>query len=133
MHEWHTNRRVAAVNYARTVSPPVPRRLADFVADPRETREIELKQWLDLGDGRVKATLARRLMALADNGGGWIRFGFVEGPEGRYSHETARTCPDAGMYATDAINAIVQKYAQPAFPCDVLWQPCDAGLIGPPV
>ena len=38
------------------------RRLADLLRDPRETLDVELKEWLDIvDDGEHKATLAKAL------------------------------------------------------------------------
>jgi hypothetical protein len=101
------------------------RRLADFVADPRERLDVELKQWLDLSDRRVTGKVARHLMALANHGGGWLQFGFVESDDGQFAHEIEHGCPDEATYSSDAINSVVRRYAQPAFPCETFWQPCD--------
>ena len=40
--------------------------LSDLVDNPRETLEIELKQWMDLEDRVNRATVARHLAALRD-------------------------------------------------------------------
>jgi hypothetical protein len=72
-------------------------RLADFLANPRETPEVELKQWLDLGKPENRGKVARHLMALANYGGGWLQFGFVQQPDGLFTHEGIG-CPDPKRY-----------------------------------
>lgn len=105
-------------------------RLADFLRTPRETRDIELKQWLDLSVLANRAKVGRHLMALANYGGGWLQFGFKELEDGSFDHEQV-VCPDPSTYSTDAINAIVKKHARPSFHCEVYWQDCDEGCPGP--
>jgi hypothetical protein len=100
-------------------------RLADFLEGPRERLDVELKQWLDLSDANVRGKVARHLMALANHGGGWLQFGFIENDDGRFEHETAQGCPDTAQYSTDAINAVVRRFAQPSFQCETFWQECD--------
>ena len=73
-------------------------RLADFLEGPRERLDVELKQWLDLSDANVRGKVARHLMALANHGGGWLQFGFIENDDGRFEHETAQGCPDTTQY-----------------------------------
>ncbi len=61
----------------------VARRLADLLREPRETLEVELKNWLDIvGSNEHKATLAKELIALANHGGGYVVFGFDETGDG---------------------------------------------------
>ena len=50
--------------------------LSDLVDNPRETLEIEVKQWFDLGESVVRAKLARHMAALSNHGGGYLVFGF---------------------------------------------------------
>lgn len=59
--------------------------LADLVNHPNETLEVELKGWVDLSDKAAKAELAKDLAAIANNGGGYILFGFADsgGPDDR--------------------------------------------------
>ena len=90
------------------------RRLQDLVASPKETLEIELKNWLDLSGNEGRAVLAQALLALANHGGGWILVGFDD------SGERASPAPaDLKQYSQDAINGIVKKFAEPGFHCDV--------------
>lgn len=116
---------------AETTGPGGPESQLDgFLASPRETLAIELKRWLDLKDPEVKAKIARHLMAIANHGGGWIQFGFEDPRDGTYPHQGAR-CPDTTAYSTDAINSIVERYARPAFHCEVMWRDCQEGCPGP--
>ncbi len=101
------------------------RRLADFLADPRERLDVELKQWLDLSDRNAAGKVARHLMALANHGGGWLQFGFVENDDGQFAHEIEHGCANEAMYSSDAINSVVRRHAQPTFQCETFWQPCD--------
>ncbi len=52
--------------------------LNDLIDVPRETLEIELKEWLDLSEPVVRANIARHLAALANQGGGYLVFGFTD-------------------------------------------------------
>jgi hypothetical protein len=105
-------------------------RLADFLANPRETREVELKRWLDLSDAVNRGKVGRHLMALANHGGGWLQFGFNEQKDGTFVHEGV-ACPDRGRYSTDAVNAIVARHAQPRFHCETFWEECEEDCPGP--
>ncbi|MDA0184320.1 ATP-binding protein [Solirubrobacter phytolaccae] len=91
--------------------------LADLqvlIETPRETLDVELKEWLDLTTDNVgKATLAKEILALANHGGGWLIVGASERSDGWVP---SGQCPyDIGGYSADAINAIVSKYADPNF------------------
>jgi hypothetical protein len=104
-------------------------RLADFLANPRETREVELKRWLDLSEPENRGKVARHLMALANYGGGWLQFGFAEQPDGSFTHEGI-ACPESSRYSTDAINEIVARHASPRFHCESFWEECEEGCTG---
>ncbi len=49
--------------------------LSDLVDNPRETLEIELKNWVELKDPVVRANVARHMAALSNHGGGYLVFG----------------------------------------------------------
>lgn len=97
--------------------------LTDLVDNPRETLNIELKQWLDLTDNVNRAHLARHMGALCNHGGGYLVFGF---------------CDDASIdpnrpaslqaYSHDAINGIVKRYLAPSFDCQVAGVESSAGV-----
>ena len=105
-------------------------RLADFLANPRETREVELKRWLDLSKAENRGKVARHLMALANYGGGWLQFGFAQQSSGLFTHEGI-ACPDQSRYSTDAINDIVARHASPRFHCETFWEECEENCPGP--
>jgi len=44
--------------------------LTDLVDFPRETLEVEVKGWMDLGDKAARTNIARHIAALANHGGG---------------------------------------------------------------
>jgi len=90
-------------------------RLADMVGAPRESLEIELKSWLNLKDDADRANLAKALTALANHGGGYVLLGF----EDHTAQEAPGRPDDLSSYSTDAVNSVVEKYAEPGFHCDV--------------
>jgi len=86
--------------------------LLDF---PREDMATEIKDWLDLDDGLVRAKLAKELIALANHGGGILLFGFAEVQSGWIP---SGACPfNLNRYTQDAINDIVKRHAEPVFEC----------------
>jgi hypothetical protein len=94
------------------------RRLTDLVENPRETPDVELKDWLDLrGSQEHKAQLAKALLALANHGGGYLLIGFEDGPDPKRSERDEPSTLDG--YSQDIINGIVQSYADPPFHCAV--------------
>lgn len=88
--------------------------LADLVENPRETLEIELKQWLDLDDHKARASVARHIAAISNHGGGYLIFGF----EDDYSVDENRPTSFVN-YNRDGISSIVRKYLSPSLHCDV--------------
>ena len=86
----------------------------DLVEFPRETMEIELKEWLDLSEPLVRAKIARHLAALANHGGGWIIFGFKD--DLSKDEKRPQSLDD---YNRDTFGAIIKRYLSPAFECDV--------------
>jgi hypothetical protein len=85
--------------------------LETLVTDPRETLEVELKNWLDLRDNGHRATLAKELIALANHGGGHLVLGFDDaGP-------TPLARPAGYIIDADEVNGVVSRYADPDFHC----------------
>lgn len=83
-----------------------------------ETLSTEFKGWLDLSKPEGRAILAKAAIALANHGGGTIIMGMREAkdkPIGSTSRPTTMR-----RYTTDAINAAVNKYAEPHIHCDVI-------------
>jgi len=100
--------------------------LSDLVNNPRETLEIELKQWLDLTDGVSRANIARHLAALCNHGGGYLVFGFRDD----LSIDPSR--PESLQdYNRDTFSAIATRYLTPAFHCDVAIVQSSGGLDFP--
>jgi hypothetical protein len=86
--------------------------LQELVDDPVETLATEYKSWLNLNDDGQRATLARHIAALANAGGGNIVFGFnddlsVAGPNPYLDIDR------------DVVAALVKRYLEPSFQCDV--------------
>lgn len=98
--------------------PILRERLSDFLIDPREHLDFEIKNWLDLqNDNNAKAILAKAALALANHGGGFIVLGLAEN-DARFSEASGRPS-NLSAYSQDAINGIIQYYAEPAFHCEV--------------
>ena len=50
--------------------------LDDLINEPRETLDVEVKEWLDLTDNDHRAMIAKEVIALANHGGGFLVIGF---------------------------------------------------------
>jgi hypothetical protein len=88
--------------------------LQQLVEAPSERLDVELKAWLDLNDNGPRGTLAKGLIALANHGGGVAIVGFdTEG-----NPAPGRPATLAG-YDQDAINDVVDRFADPGFHCTV--------------
>lgn len=100
------------------LKPSTPQRLADLLNDPRETLSVELKGWLDLaGNNEHKALLAKAIIALANHGGGAILIGFSKTDSG--SGPAPGRPGSLTDYNSDVLNAVVSKYCDPKFHCDI--------------
>ena len=96
--------------------------LVELLDEPRESLEVELKEWLDLATVDHRASLAKELLALANHGGGYVVIGFRELPDGAF--EVALPRPEnLAAWSQDAIQDIIAKYADPTFQCQVLHLP----------
>ena len=100
------------------MSPPMNREInslfEDWLISPMETLDIEAKCWLDMNDIESKGTIAKALIALENHGGGYLVIGFSEDAAGVLSSDPNRP-PNLTAFGTDEINAIIKKYAEPAF------------------
>jgi hypothetical protein len=93
------------------------RKLIQLLDYPREELGTEIKDWLDLAERSVRADLARELLALANHGGGYVLFGFIDQTTGWIP---SGPCPyDLTKYSQDEINNILKKHAEPTFECGV--------------
>lgn len=94
------------------------RRIADVLREPRETLDVEIKGWLDIvHDNAHRATLAKAIIALANHGGRLVLIGLTETADGVVAAEN-RPQNLAG-YSVDHVNAVVNRYIEPPFHCDV--------------
>jgi Putative DNA-binding domain len=100
----------------------------DLVDSPNETLSVEYKSWLDLDDPESRADLAKHIAALANHGGGMIVFGFNDDltPSGDNPFDNA-------IINRDTVSAIVKKYLEPTFQCDVEQVKSRAGKVHPVV
>ncbi len=93
-------------------------RITDLLTDLRERPDIELKSWLNITDDKLhKATLAKAIIAQANHGGGFVVIGIRE--ENNESIEAPDRPSNLNEYTVDNVNAVVQRYIEPAFHCDV--------------
>ena len=71
--------------------------LDELIKEPRETLDVEVKEWLDLADNDHRAGIAKETIALANHGGGYIVVGFKEMDDGTFRsaepHPKNRHCP----------------------------------------
>lgn len=100
--------------------------LQDLVDYPRETLEIELKEWVELTERVAQAKLAKHIAALANHGGGYLVFGFCDDESIAPNRPT-----DLSSYNRDAFAAIINRYLSPAFQCDVVPISSGSGLTYP--
>lgn len=100
-----------------TAAYDVIERLSDFLIEPQESLEVEIKRWLNLSDSEHKANLAKAILAIANHGGGIIIIGFEE-KESVYVPSEPRPL-DLNLYNQDYINGIIAHYAEPEFHCEV--------------
>lgn len=49
--------------------------LDELLAEPRETLDVEIKEWLDLSTNEHRASLAKEIIALSNHGGGYVACG----------------------------------------------------------
>lgn len=90
--------------------------LERFIIYPIEDLDLEYKSWLNLGEERDKATLAKAAIALANHGGGHIVLGFQE--NGQTLQSAARP-PHIPEITQDTVNSTIRRYAEPEFHCQL--------------
>jgi hypothetical protein len=102
--------------------------LQDLIENPPENLDNELKDWIDITADPVRAQTARHIAALANNGGGYLLFGFRD-------DRTANTSVtyNAGTYSRDALSGIIKKYLRPTFQCEVDLVTSRGGVVHPVV
>lgn len=88
--------------------------LQQLVERPSERLDVELKSWLDLSENGPRGTLAKGLIALANHGGGVAIIGFDTA-----GHPAPNRPTNLAAYSQDAVNDVVDRYADPGFHCTV--------------
>jgi hypothetical protein len=94
------------------------RNLQGLLLNPVEDLDLEFKGWLSTRDEDAKADIAQALLALANHGGGYLVFGFLEA-HGTWIPDEANRPATLADYNTDRINGLVSSYAEPPFHCMV--------------
>ncbi|CAN1546761.1 hypothetical protein MCERE10_02785 [Burkholderiaceae bacterium] len=107
------------------MSTPINREInsvfEDWLLNPMESLNIEVKGWLVMNDVESRGTIAKALIALENHGGGYLVIGLSEDDASLLSPNQSR--PESlSSCGTDEINAIIKKYAEPAFHAHVTFQ-----------
>ena len=92
--------------------------LPSLISAPRESLNIEIKEWLDLSEREHRALLAKEIIALANHGGGFVVVGFKELEDGTFASAPNRP-QDLAAWSQDKIQGIVAKYIDPKIQCQV--------------
>lgn len=100
--------------------PNAHARFQDWLSNPVESPEFEVKSWLDWSGQSARGTIAKALIALENHGGGFLLIGYTEDSEGRMTPNPQRP-PDLRAYQADAINAVLEKCAVPSFHVSVTY------------
>lgn len=106
--------------------------LDDLVNEPRETLDVEVKEWLDLADNDHRALIAKEIIALANHGGGVLVIGFEEQADGTFEVATGRPV-SLDAWSQDGIQSIVAKYVDPGVQCRVYHRSRNGGADKYPV
>ena len=93
--------------------------LDQLLIEPKESLDIEIKGWLELGDKEHCAALAKAAIALANHGGGTLILGFREKRETACFEPAPNRPNDLSAYGQDAISAAIARHVEPNFHCDV--------------
>ena len=92
--------------------------LLALLDEPNETLTAEYKSWLDLGETRDRAVLAKAAIALANSGGGIIVLG-MRHQEGKGPLESVPRPTEADPYTQDDVNQAINRFADPEFHCEL--------------
>lgn len=107
------------------MSSPINREInsvfEDWLLNPMESLNIEVKGWLDMNDIESRGAIAKALIALENHGGGYLVIGFSEDGSKVLSPNKNRP-ENLSAFGTDEINAIIKKYAEPRFHAHVIFQ-----------
>ncbi len=89
-------------------------RFEDWLLNPVESPDLEVKDWIDPGNREAQGTIAKALIALENHGGGFLVIGFTDAVDGILRPGLGR--PETlDAFGTDQINAIVSRFADPPF------------------
>ena len=85
-----------------------------------ESFDLELKRWLDPKNEREAAIIAKACIALRNNNGGKLIFGFDD----KSTEQDRLNYPSnvQSRYHSDAIQQIIGQYSLPPFPVEVLFE-----------
>jgi hypothetical protein len=97
---------------------PLTTELIALLDEPNETLTVEHKSWLDLGETRDRAVLAKAAIALANSGGGTIVLG-MRHREGKGPLESVPRPAEVDPYTQDDVNQAVNRFADPEFHCEL--------------
>jgi hypothetical protein len=86
---------------------------------PTEKPTVEYKSWLNLNESSGKAILAKAAIALASEGGGIIVLGMREDNTQGGALGSQPRPATLGRYSQDAVNAAINRYADPRFHCEL--------------
>lgn len=100
---------------------PTPEELRHLLETPNETLAVEYKSWLSLIDNAGRATLAKAAIALANHGGGVIVLGMRGDAQEQGALVSQPKPADLRRYTQDDINAAVNRFADPAMHCELLF------------
>jgi hypothetical protein len=107
-------------------------RIQFLIDNLQESLDVEVKNWLGgLGSGEEKSKLAKAIIALANNGGGYIFIGFED--KGPGHPEIQPQADEAEGFTQDAIAAVINSYITPAFQCSLGWYQRDGSQLKHPV
>ena len=96
-------------------------RFEDWLLNPAEGLDFEVKQWLDMTDPEAQGLVAKALIALENHGGGFLLFGYMEDAQKKLIPDPNRPA-SLEPYLGDALNAIVKRRAEPSFHVEVTVQ-----------
>src|SRR5262245_31939446 len=93
---------------------PTEEDLVRLLASPREAYDMELKCWIDPATTHGEILIARALLALRNNDGGFLVIGF----DNKTASQTTDSMPQdvRKVFHHDAIQWIVSKYCTDPFP-----------------
>jgi len=102
---------------------PTPEDLRRLLDAPNENLAVEYKSWLSLTENAGKATLAKAAIAIANHGGGLIVLGMRAPAQDHGALASTPRPADLRRYTQDDVNSAINRYADPAMHCDLVFAP----------